>query len=183
MILTTAPVVVSISTTQHGNVLHAGTRFTAVLQTPVDSTTAQPGDSIVLLVNDPSYPALRDAKITAHVTRVWSATNQRRAEIGFLFDTITFGNGMKEQFRGFVDNARVTHWVKRTPEPASVAGIQSNPYLAPNPNTIVWQKLLGGGAPTQPTGGHAYSRAAGIPIRVPAGAATKLELASDLKTP
>jgi hypothetical protein len=184
MILTTAPVVVSISTTQHAKVLHAGTTFTAVLQTPIDSATAQPGDQIVLLVNDPSYPTLRDAKITAHITRVRNATSQRPALIGFLFDTITFGNGLTEPFRGFVDNARITRWTKQTPQPAAAVGIPNNSYFAPNPNTIVWQKDIGKApVPTQPTGGHAYSRGAGVPIQVAAGSTAKLELASDLKTP
>ncbi len=184
MILTSAAVVVAISTTQHANVLRAGTVFNVVVQTRIDSTTAQIGDKIVLIANDPSYPTLRDAKITAHITSVHNATSQRPASIGFLFDNITFGNGLKEQFRGYVDNPRVTRRTLSTPQPASAMAVQPNPAFAPNPNTIVWKMDLGKPkTPTQPTGGHGYSRGAGIPIHVAVGTEAKLELASNLKTP
>lgn len=185
MILTTAAVVVAITTTQHANVLRAGTTFSVVVQSPIDSTTAQIGDDIVLVVNDPSYPAMQNAKITAHITSVHNATSQRPASIGFLFDNIVFANGMKEQFRGYVDNPRVTRRTMGTPQPASVMGVQPNPAFAPNPNTIVWKHDFGKSktTDTQPTGGHGYSRGAGIPIKVAAGTPAKLELASDLKTP
>lgn len=184
MILTTAPVVVAISTSQHANVLQAGTTFNVTVQTPIDSTTAQVGDTIVLVANDPSYPTLRDAKITAHITSVRSATSQRPAAIGFLFDSITFGNGMKEPFRGYVVNPRVARRTESTPQPAVAAGMQHNPYFAPAASTIVWQKDLGKGrSTTQPTGGHGYSKGPGIPIRVAAGTPAKLELAGELKTP
>lgn len=184
MILTTAPVVVAISTTQHANVLRAGTKVNVVLQTAVDSTTAQVGDNIVLLVNDPSYPSMENAKITAHITSVRNATSQRPASIGFLFDSISFGNGMKEQFRGYVDNPRITRRTENTPQPASAVGLQPNPAFAPNPNTIVWKMDLGKPkTQTQPTGGHGYSKGPGIPIHVVAGTPATVELASDLKTP
>jgi hypothetical protein len=187
MILTTAPVVVAISTTQHANVLRAGTTFNVAVQTPVDSTTAQVGDNIVLVVNDPTYPTLQNAKITAHITSVRSATSQRPASIRFLFDNIVFANGMKEQFRGYVDNPRITRTTLSTPQPASQMGVQPNPAFAPNPNTIVWQHDLSfrkqKTTDTQPTGGHGYSKGAGIPIKVAAGTPAKIELASDLKTP
>jgi len=185
MILTTAPVVVAISTTQHGNVLRAGTKVNVVLQTPVDSTTAQVGDNIVLVVNDPSYPAMRDAKITAHITSVRNATSQRPAAIGFLFDNIVYGNGLKEQFRGYVDNPRITRNTLSTPMPASVVGMQPNTAFAPNPNTIVWKHDFASPktVDTQPTGGHGYSKGPGIPIHVVAGTPATVELASDLKTP
>lgn len=185
MILTTAPVVVAISTTQHANVLRAGTTFNVLVQTPVDSTTAQVGDNIVLVVNDPTYPSMQNAKITAHITSVHNATSQRPARIGFLFDNIVFANGMKEQFRGYVDNPRVTQRTLSTPQPASVMGVQPNPAFAPNPNTIVWKHDFGSPKTTntQPTGGVGYSRGAGIPIHVAAGTPAKIQLASDLKTP
>lgn len=185
MILTTAPVVVSISTTQHGNVVRAGTKVNVALQTPVDSTTAQVGDNIVLLVNDPSYPAMQNAKITAHITSVHNATSQRPASIGFLFDNIVFANGMKEQFRGYVDNPQITRRTLSTPAPASVVGAPVNSYFGPNPNTIVWKHNFGSPktVDTQPTGGHGYSKGPGIPIKVAAGTPATVELASDLKTP
>ena len=185
MILTTAAVVVAISTTQHANVLKAGTTFNVVVQTPIDSSTAQVGDNIVLLVNDPSYPSMQNAKITAHITSVRDATSQRPAAIGFLFDTIVFGNGMKEQFRGYVDNPRISRRTQSTPQPASVMGVQPNPAFAPNPNTIVWQHNFSKPktTDTQPTGGHGYSKGPGISIKVAAGTPAKIELASDLKTP
>ncbi len=185
MILTTAAVVVAISTTQHANVLRAGTKVNVVLQTAIDSTTAQAGDNIVLVVNDPSYPTLQDAKITAHVTSVRNATSVRPASIGFLFDTITFGNGLKEQFRGYVDNPRITRRTESTPMPAAAVGMQPNPAFAPNPNTIVWKHDFGSpkAVATQPTGGHGYSKGPGIPIHVAAGTPATVELASDLKTP
>lgn len=185
MILTTAAVVVAITTTQHANVLRAGTTFNVVVQTPIDSTTAQVGENIVLVVNDPSYPTMQNAKITAHITSVRNATSVRPASIGFLFDNIVFANGMKEQFRGWVNNPRVTRRTLSTPQPASVMGVQPNPAFAPNPNTIVWKHDFGSPktTDTQPTGGHGYSKGAGIPIHVVAGTPAQLQLASDLKTP
>ena len=186
MILTTAPIVVAISTTQHANVLRAGTTFNVVVQTPIDSSTAQVGDSIVLVVSDPSYPTLRDAKITAHIISVRDATSQRPASIGFLFDSIAFGNGKKEQFRGYVVNPRITRTTQSTPMPAAAAApIQPNAsHFAPSPSTIVWKTDLGKPrTATQPTGGHGYSTGPGVPIHVAAGTPAKLELASDLSTP
>ncbi len=187
MILTTAAVVVAIATTQHANMLKSGTTFNVVVQTPIDSTTAQVGDNIVLVVNDPTYPSMQNAKITAHITSVHNATSQRPASIGFLFDSIAFANGMKEPFYGYVDNPRVTRRTMSTPQPASAMGVQPNPAFAPNPNTIVWQHSFSfhkqKTTNTQPTGGHGYSRGAGIPIHVVAGTPAKIELANDLKTP
>ena len=186
MILTTAALVLAITTTQHGNVLRAGTTFNVTVQTPIDSTTAKDGDDIVLVVNDPSYPTLRDAKITAHVTSVRQASSVRPASIGFLFDSITFGNGMKEQFRGYVVSPRVSKREQGTPMPAAVHGMQAshNTYFAPSKSTVVWQTDLGKPkTQTAPTGGHGYSTGPGVPIHVVAGTPAKLELASDLKTP
>ena len=184
MILTTAPVVVSISSTQHANVLKAGTTFNVTLQSPIDSTTAQVGDDIVLIANDPSYPTLRDAKIVAHIISVRQATGSRPASIGFLFDTITFGNGSKEQFRGFVDNPRVTQYTQSTPQPAVAPAMQPNPAFAPSSSTIVWKHDFGKPkTQTQPTGGHGYSKGPGVPIHVAAGTPARLQLASDLSTP
>ena len=185
MLPITAPIVVSISTTQHAAVLPAGTTFNVTVQSPIDSTTAQVGDTIVLVANDPSYPTLRDAKITAHITSVRSATNMRPASIGFLFDTITFGNGKKEQFRGYVVNPRVTQVNhSSTPPPAMMAPPNQNNYFAPSSNTIVWQRDLGKQkTQTSATGGHGYSTGAGKPIHVASGTPAKLQLASDLQTP
>ena len=185
MILTTAAIVVAIATTQHANVLRAGTTFNVTVQTPIDSTTAQVGDEIVLVANDPSYPTLRDAKITAHITSVRSATSQRPASIGFLFDTIAFGNGKKEQFRGYVVNPRFARVTQGTPQPAAaMPGGGQNTYFAPSSSTIVWKMDLGKPkTQTQPTGGHGYSTGPGVPIHVVAGTPARLELASDLNTP
>lgn len=186
MILTPAAIVFAITTTQHGNVLKAGTMFNVTVQTPIDSTTAKVGDDIVLVVNDPSYPTLRDAKVTAHVISVQDATSQRPASIGFLFDSITFGNGKKEQFRGYVVNPRVTRTTQPTPQPAvAAAPMQPNAsHFAPSSSTIVWRADLGKPkTQTQPTGGHGYSTGPGVPIHVAAGTPAKLELASDLGTP
>jgi hypothetical protein len=184
MILTPAAVIVSVSTTQHGNVLKAGTKFNVTVQSPIDSSTAQVGDQIVLVANDPTYPTLRDAKITAHITSVRNATSQRPASIGFLFDTITFGNGKKEQFRGYAVNPQISQVNQGTPAPAAAQGMQPNPAFAPSPSTIVWKTDLGRPkTQTSATGGHGYSKGPGVPIHVAAGTPATLQLASDLSTP
>lgn len=173
---------VGVVTTQHPTTLKADTRFNATLNTTIDSTVAQPGDNFSLTVNDPSYPVLQGAKITGHLTKVEPSRGVDPASITFLFDTITFQNGKRQPFRGWVVNARVTHHTAGTPPPA--AGAMPMGTFAPSPSTIVWKMDIGRAAkPTAQTGGHGYAAKAGVPIHVDEGTAVTLMLASDLNTP
>jgi hypothetical protein len=174
-----AAAVVAITTTQHPTLLKAGTRFTCVLATPVDSATAKRGDTFVLRVNDDAMPALYGAVIRGHVTHVAQPRGLDRAEIGFLFDNITFVDRSSELIRAYVVSPNVTQRVASTPAPvrAYVPG-------APNASTIVWQTQLGPKTTqTAQTGGYAYASRSGSPLVVAVGTQVTLVLASDLRIP
>jgi hypothetical protein len=94
--------------TATGNfVIPNGTRITAVLNTDLDTKTAQVGDRFAMEVTAPSE--YNGAIIEGRV-----ASNQRsgrvtgRASLGLDFDTIRLRNGSTYRFAGFVDSVNST---------------------------------------------------------------------------
>ena len=177
-----ATLVVALTTVQHPTLLKAGTRIACTLVTAVNSSHAQSGDVFKLRVNDPAHPYLEGAVIEGHVTRVWQPRGLQRAEIGFLFDDITFVNHTKTPIRAYVISANVVQRdTSRTPMP--VPNQAAMAVRGPSPNTIVWSATLGPKpAQSAQTGGFAYASKAG-PLIVAAGSPVTIELASDLTTP
>lgn len=187
-----APESIGVVTTQHPTTLKAFTTIGTTLNTTIDSTSAQPGDNFQLTVDDPRFPYLAGAKIAGHLTHIKPSSGVDPASITFLFDTITFVNGMKEPFRGYVLSNRVVNHTAGTPQPAAeaVATPQGQGLFAPSSSTIVWKRNIGGPSgstyttnTTAQTGGIGYARKPGVPIHVAEGMQVLLQLASDLKTP
>ncbi|MGC2129850.1 MAG: hypothetical protein WA629_07110 [Candidatus Aquilonibacter sp.] len=167
--------------------LKPGTKIACVLQTAVDSRTAQSGDTFTLHVDDPSQPELAGARIKGHVTRVYSPHGFQRAEIAFLFDSITFANGAKEPIRAYVVSRNV---VQRNatgpgaplPPPGPVR--LPNTVGPPNQSTMVWSTQLGPKTQeTAQTGGYAYAADRDKPLVVQAGTPVTIDLAGDLQVP
>jgi len=184
-----AAFVLAITTLQHPTTLKAGTRIACVMETAVNSSTAQAGDTFTLRVTDPSYPLLDGSLIHGHVTHVYPPRGLERAEIAFLFDTIVFPDKAREPIRAFVVSRNV---VQRTatgpgvPVPPPGPVTMPNTVGPPNQSTMVWSTTFGGsGAPSQSaqTGGFAYAPVGHRPIVVQAGTPVTLQLASDLQTP
>lgn len=157
------------------------------MQSVVDSSTAQAGDTFTLEVNDPSQPALAGARIRGHITHVSPPRGLQRAEIAFLFDSIRFAGGSRVPIRAYVLSRNV---VQRNatgpgaplPPPGPVR--LPNTVGPPNQSTMVWSTQLGpkpqGGAQT---GGFAYAPNPHTPLVVEAGTPVTIQLASDLQVP
>ena len=184
-----AAFVLAITTVQHSTTLKAGTRIACVMETPIDSNTAQAGDTFTLRVTDPALPLLDGSIVHGHVTHVYPPRGFERAEIAFLFDKIVFPDKSREPIRAFVVSRNV---VQRTatgpgvplPPPGPVT--MPNTVGPPNQSTMVWSTTFGGsGAPSQTaqTGGFAYAPERHKPIVVQAGTPVTLQLASNLQTP
>ena len=184
-----AAFVLAITTMQHSTTLKAGTRLSCVMETAIDSNTAQAGDTFTLRVTDPSYPLLDGSIVHGHVTHVYPPRGLERAEIAFLFDKIVFPDKSREPIRAFVVSRNV---VQRTasgpgvplPPPGPVT--MPNTVGPPNQSTMVWSTTFGGSsAPSQTaqTGGFAYAPERHKPIVVQAGTPVTLQLASNLQTP
>lgn len=186
-----AAFVLAITTIQHPTTLKAGTRLACVMETAVDSSTAQAGDTFTLRVTDPSYPLLVGAVIHGHITHVYAPHGLERAEIAFLFDTIVFPNKTREPIRAFVVSRNVVQRTATGPgAPLPPPGPVSLPNTVgpPNQSTMVWSmnvSLQGVAAPAQTaqTGGYAYASDRRKPIVVQVGTPVTLQLASDLQTP
>ena len=167
--------------------LKAGTKIACVLQTAVDSRTAQAGDTFTLHVNDPSLPELAGARIKGHITHVNGPFGMQPAEIAFLFDSITFASGAKEPIRAFVVSRNV---VQRNatgpgapvPPPGPVR--MPNTVGPPNQSTMAWSTQLGPKTQqTSQTGGYAYAASTTKPLVVQAGTPVTIDLASNLQVP
>jgi hypothetical protein len=179
--------VLGVTTLTQPVTLKAGTKIACVLQTPIDSRTAQQGDSFTLEVNDPSQPALAGARIKGHVTHVYSPHGLQPAEIAFLFDSITFASGAKEPIRAYVVSRNV---VQRNatgpgaPPPPPGPVHMPNTVGPPNQSTMVWSTQLGPKTQqTTQTGGYAYAASTSKPLVVQAGTPGVVQLASDLQVP
>jgi len=182
-----AAFVLAVTTLTQPITLKSGTKIGVVMQTAIDSATAQSGDTFTLTVNDPSQPALAGAHIKGHITRVYGPRGLQRAEIAFLFDSITFASGAKEPIRAYVLSRNV---VQRNatgpgaPLPPPGPFTMPNTVGPPNQSTMVWSTQLGPKAQeTSQTGGYAYAADRGKPLVVQAGTPGTLELASDLHVP
>jgi hypothetical protein len=182
-----AAFVLAVTTLTQPVTLKAGTKIAVVMQTAIDSRTAQPGETFTLRVNDPSEPGLAGARIKGHVTRVNGPFGMQPAEIAFLFDSITFASGAKEPIRAFVVSRNV---VQRNatgpgapvPPPGPVR--MPNTVGPPNQSTMVWSTQLGPKTQqTSQTGGFAYAASTHRPLVVQAGTPGTIELASDLQVP
>jgi hypothetical protein len=182
-----AAFVLGVTTLTQPVTLKSGTRIACVMHSAVDSRTAQAGDTFTLHVNDPSQPELAGARIKGHVTRVYSPRGLQRAEIAFLFDSITFASGANEPIRAYVVSRNV---VRRNatgpgaPLPPPGPFTMPNTVGPPNQSTMVWSTTLGPKAPqTSQTGGFAYAPGRNTPLVVQAGTPVVIELASDLQVP
>jgi hypothetical protein len=183
-----AAFVLAITTLQHPTSLKGGARIACVMETVVNSSTAQAGDTFTLRVTDPSYPLLDGSIIHGHITHVYPPRGLERAEIAFLFDNIVFPNKTREPIRAFVVSRNVVQRTASGAPPPSLYGPVAMPNTVgpPNQSTMVWSTNLGGrNAPKQTaqTGGFAYAAAQHKPIVVQAGTPVTLQLASDLQTP
>lgn len=188
-----ASVVIAATTVTQPTTLKANTRIACVMETAMNSSTAQSGDTFKLRVNDPTFPSLVGAIIHGHITHVYQPHGFDRAEIAFLFDNIVFSNGARVPIRAFVVSRNV---VQRTatgpgaplPPPGPVT--MPNTVGPPNQSSMVWSMNMniGGGGSSAPsqtaqTGGFAYASERGKPIVVQAGTPVTLQLASSLQTP
>jgi hypothetical protein len=179
--------VLAITTQEHATTIKAFSRIACTLAAAVSSETAKSGDTVTLLVNDPSYPALRGAKINLHITQVTPQNGMLRASVGFIFDSIVFSNGLKEPIRANVIGENVTNRTANANPPASTAYSQAAPNVAgngPAASTIAWQTQIGPKThSTAQTGAVAYATKTGVPAAAPAGLPVTIELQSDLHTP
>jgi hypothetical protein len=182
-----ATVVLAVTTLTQPVTLKSGTKIAVVMQTAIDSRTAQAGDTFTVAVDDPSEPALAGARIKGHVTRVYSPHGFQRAEIAFLFDSITFASGAKEPIRAYVVSRNI---VQRNatgpgvPVPPPGPVTMPNTVGPPNQSTMVWSTQLGPKTQaTAQTGGYAYASDRDKPLVVQAGTPGTIELASDLQVP
>jgi len=180
-------VVLAVTTLTQPTTLKAGTKIAVVMQNPIDSSTAQAGDTFTLDVHDPSLPGLAGAKIKGHITRVYAPRGFQPAELAFLFDSITFASGAKEPIRAYVLSRNI---VQRNatgpgaplPPPGPVA--MPNTVGPPNQSTMVWSTQLGPKTQqTAQTGGYAYASDRHKPLVIQAGTPGTIELASDLQVP
>jgi hypothetical protein len=188
-----AAFVLAITTVPHPTTIKAGTRIACVMETAVNSSTAQAGDTFTLRVNDPAFPLLAGSIIQGHVTHVYQPRGFDRAEIAFLFDKIVFPNQSRQSIRAFVVSRNVVQrTAKSAPPPSSLYGPMTMPNTVgpPNQSTMVWSMNInrhGSSAPSQTqtaqTGGYAYAPTPHKPIVVQAGTPVTLQLASDLQTP
>ncbi len=187
-----AAFVLAITTVPHPTTIKAGTRIACVMETAVNSSTAQGGDAFTLRVTDPSLPYLDGAIIHGHVTHVYQARGLDRAEIAFLFDKIAFPNQSRQSIRAFVVSRNVVQRTATGAPPPSLYGPVTMPNTVgpPNQSTMVWSMNInrhGSSAPSQTqtaqTGGYAYAPTPHKPIVVQAGTPVTLQLASDLQTP
>lgn len=174
-----ATVLIAVTTLHQPTVIKANTKILCELGTTIDSRDAQPGDSFILRVNDDNEPALYGAVIKGHITDVVQPHGLRRAEVGFLLDTISFATKATEPIRAYVVSPNVVQHTVMNPAhvPAYV------PPGNPPPSTIVFQTQIGGSKATASTGGYAYAPTTGKPIVAHAGSAVTIELASDLQVP
>jgi hypothetical protein len=180
MTFATLMFVLGVVTNQHGTTIPAHTKIACQLATTISTATAQPGDTFTITCNDPSYPVLNGAKITGHLTDVSGPRGLLRASISFLFDSIVFVNGLKEQFRGYVINPQVTQNNSTTPPPASYSQVPNSP----SSSTVFWSTKLGPKTKeTAQTGGTATAAKGGVQATAKAGTPVTLQLASDLTTP
>jgi hypothetical protein len=179
--------VLGVTTLSQPVTLKTGTKISCILQTDVDSRTAQAGDVLTLHVNDPSQPGLAGARINGHITRVNGPFGMQPAEIAFLFDSITFASGAKEPIRAFVVSRNV---VQRNatgpgapvPPPGPVR--MPNTVGPPNQSTMAWSAQLGPKTQqTSQTGGYAYAASVKKPLVAHAGTPVTIDLASDLQVP
>lgn len=182
-----AAVLLGVTTLSQPVTLKSGTKIACVMQTAVDSRTAQHGDTFTLHVSDPSQPELAGAQITGHITRVYAARGTQPAEIAFLFDSITFASGAKEPIRAYVVSRNV---VQRNatgpgapvPPPGPIR--MPNTVGPPNQSTMVWSTQLGPKTQeTSQTGGFAYASDRSKPLVVQAGTPVVIQLASSLQVP
>jgi hypothetical protein len=171
-----AAFVIALTTAPHATIVKAHARILCQLGTTIDSRTARSGDEFVLRVDTTRYPTLLGAVIRGHVTHVHRTG---RADVGFLFDSITFQNGQREPIRAYVVAANV---VNRRTMPAAHP-VPTAPGQA-SPSTMIFQTQLGPkiGATAQ-TGGYAYARRSGVPLVMHAGMRLTIQLASALHTP
>ena len=147
-----ATVVLGVTTLTQPTTLKAGTKIACVMQTAVDSRTAQAGDTFTLSVNDPSQPvACRRASFKGHITHVYQPHGFERAEIAFLFDTIVSRTGRK--------GTDSSVCASRATSCSAMPRAQAHRYLRrdrsrmpntvgpPNQSTMVWSMThdLGGG--------------------------------------
>ncbi|HEX8806727.1 MAG TPA: hypothetical protein VF741_07245 [Candidatus Aquilonibacter sp.] len=182
-----AALLLGVTTLTQPVTLRSGTRIACVMQTAVDSRTAQAGETFDLHVNDPSQPELAGARIRGHITNVYPPRGLRRAEIAFLFDSIRFASGARVPIRAYVVSGNV---VQRNdtgpgaplPPPGPIR--VPNTVGPPNQSTMAWSTTLGpkpqGGSQT---GGFAYAEARDKPLVVQAGTPVTIQLASDLQVP
>lgn len=179
--------VLGVTTLTQPVTIKSGTNIACVMQTAVDASTANAGDTFTLDVKDPSQPALEGARIRGHITHANGAFGTRRAEIGFLFDSIRFASGARVPIRAYVLSRNV---VRRSdtgpgapvPPPGPVR--LPNTVGPPSQDTMVWQTTLGPknqGGPQ--TGGVAYAPSPSHPLVVQAGTPVTIQLASDLQVP
>jgi hypothetical protein len=186
-----AAFVLAITTVPHPTTIKAGTRIACVMETSVNSSTAQGGDTFTLRLTDPSLPYLDGSIIHGHITRVYPPRGTSRAEIAFLFDTIVFPNKTREPIRAFVVSRNVVQRTATSATPPSLYGPVTMPNTVgpPNQSTMVWSKSFtvsrGSSPPAQTaqTGGYAYAADAHKQLVVQAGTPVTLQLASDLQTP
>lgn len=179
--------VLGVTTLTQPVTLRSGTRIACVMQTAVDSSKAQAGDTFTLDVNDPSQPALAGARIRGHITHVNGPFGMQPAEIAFLFDSIRFASGARVPIRAYVLSRNV---VQRNdtgpgaplPPPGPVR--LPNTVGPPNQSTMAWSTTLGPKNQSGPqTGGFAYAQARNKPLVVQAGTPVTIQLASDLQVP
>jgi hypothetical protein len=179
--------VLGVTTLTQPVTIRSGTRIACVMQTAVDSSTAQFGDTFTLDVKDPSQPALEGARIRGHITSANGPRGTRRAEIAFLFDSIRFAGGARVPIRAYVVSRNV---VQRNdtgpgaplPPPGPIR--MPNTVGPPNQSTMAWSTTLGPKNQSGPqTGGFAYAPSPNQPLVVQAGTPVTIQLASDLQVP
>jgi hypothetical protein len=189
-------VVIAATTLTQPTTLKANTRIACVMETAINSSTAQAGDTFKVRVNDPTFPTLAGAVIHGHITHVYQQHGLDRAEIAFLFDNIVFSNGASVPIRAFVVSRNVVQRTATGPGTPSLIGPVSMPNTVgpPNQSTMAWSMNIdlhsgrsssGSSPPSQTaqTGGFAYASERGKPIVVRAGTPATIQLASSLQTP
>lgn len=177
---------VAVVNRSHETSLAKGTRIACTLATAVDSESIKSGDAFELDIADANHPELHGAVIDGYVTGVTHPRGLVRARIAFLFSTIRFVNGTREQLRAYVIHESVVPRTESTPRPISASQVAPgmSKQFAPARSTIVFETTLGPKiTPTTPTGGYVYATKARSPIVIAKGTRVTIELASALAVP
>lgn len=169
----------------------AGTKILCVLSHGVDSRTVKVGTDFTLVVDDPTLPQLKGAKIHGHVTDVAGPGGLTRARIGWVIDYIKLPNGTREPIHIQATNKNVTSTnTAQAQQEAVKFSLPPMPVGTVTPGPVAWQMNFRRDAapsvtppPVGSSSGYVYAQQSNENIVIPPGAPVTMQLTADLTTP